>query len=121
MLVEYTADIGCIWRRNVCSGAFIHSPAISSSLTERPLRHRAQWDREIKCPSDGTEMRGLRRRNVTVDICPVCHSVWLDGDEIQKVLGRPLPGDSTFDLQKSLQTIASFMLDAMSFDVRRVP
>ena len=64
-------------------------------------------------------MRGLRRRNVTADICPVCHRVWLDGDEIQKVLGHPLPGDSTLDLPKFLQTIAGFVLDAldaMSFD-----
>lgn len=66
-------------------------------------------------------MRGLRYRNVIVDICSVCHGVWLDGDEIEKVVGRRLPGESAFDLHEVLGTIASFILNLMSLGARLVP
>ena len=38
-----------------------------------------------RCPRDGTPMRLLRFREVELDICPACHSVWLDAGEQSKV------------------------------------
>jgi len=53
-----------------------------------------------------------------MDICALCHGVWLDGDEIEKVVGHRLPGDSTFDLQKFLRTIIVFVVDVIAFAMR---
>jgi len=63
-------------------------------------------------------MRGFLRHGVTMDICALCHGVWLDGDEIEKVVGHRLPGDSTFDLQKFLRTIIVFVVDVIAFAMR---
>jgi ribosomal protein L31 len=117
-LIQYADECGSLWRCDICSGAFVHSQAISEPAAQHAVAHRAQWDREIKCPADATPMGGLRYRHVTVDICAQCHGVWLDGDEIEKAVGRRLPGDSTFDLPKFLRSIISFTGAVIAFTMR---
>ena len=117
-LIQYADENGSLWRCDICSGAFIQSSAISKPAAEHRVAHRSQWDRGIKCPADATRMRGFLRHGVTMDICALCHGVWLDGDEIEKVVGHRLPGDSTFDLQKFLRTIIVFVVDVIAFAMR---
>ena len=69
-LIQYADESGSLWRCGICSGAFFQSSVIRNAALEHRLARRAQWDREIKYPSDATKMRGLRYRNETVDISP---------------------------------------------------
>lgn len=38
------------------------------------------------CPSDSVGMEHYERFGVAVDICPMCHGVWLDGGELQMII-----------------------------------
>jgi Zn-finger nucleic acid-binding protein len=39
----------------------------------------------MQCPKCGTTMREREKGNVIIDICPSCHGVWLDADELEKL------------------------------------
>ena len=39
-------------------------------------------------------MLSFRHRGVTLDYCPRCSGVWLDGGDVQKVFGLATNGDS---------------------------
>jgi Zn-finger nucleic acid-binding protein len=55
-----------------------------STGTTRP---REEWDVEIKCPEHGEKMDCVTVNGTTIDFCPKCFGVWLDGGEIEAVLG----------------------------------
>lgn len=38
------------------------------------------------CPADGAELEVEQVSNVSVDRCPACSGVWLDGDELDLTL-----------------------------------
>lgn len=42
----------------------------------------AEKARQVICPADGTEMYNEEVGGLTIDICPVCKGIWLDGGEI---------------------------------------
>jgi Zn-finger nucleic acid-binding protein len=48
---------------------------VAAALPESPLL----------CPRDGETMRVFVYKNVELDICPACHSLWLDEGEFAKV------------------------------------
>lgn len=40
------------------------------------------------CPRDGGNLlrvKSLRNREITVDTCPTCHGLWLDGGEFRRI------------------------------------
>jgi Zn-finger nucleic acid-binding protein len=39
----------------------------------------------MKCPKDGTAMKRFPIYNINIDVCPECHGVWFDGDELMRV------------------------------------
>jgi Zn-finger nucleic acid-binding protein len=39
----------------------------------------------MQCPKCGTAMREREKGDVIIDICPNCHGVWLDADELEKL------------------------------------
>ena len=47
------------------------------------------------CPVDGTLMRVFTYRQVELDICPSCASVWLDGGELKQVAPKREPTSHT--------------------------
>src|SRR3989304_2768090 len=58
-------------------------------------RARAQAEEEKKrlkelhfmhCPKCGTQLSGESLEKVTVDVCPVCHGIWLADGELTKVV-----------------------------------
>jgi ribosomal protein L31 len=120
MLVQYTYENKSLWRCDVCSGALVYSESVASNHLH-PITRRAQWDREIQCPSDSTKMHGFRYRNVTLDVCFSCHGVWLDGDEIKKILGHAVPGDSIYDPAKILIGIMVFVGEVIGLALRFLP
>lgn len=48
---------------------------------------REEWDIDVLCPADGEKMVSQKIKGVTIDICPKCESIWLDGGEIEALLG----------------------------------
>ncbi|HZW10132.1 MAG TPA: zf-TFIIB domain-containing protein [Phycisphaerales bacterium] len=43
----------------------------------------------VYCPSDGVLMERIPAAGIEADRCPVCGGVWLDGRELERVLGVP--------------------------------
>lgn len=41
----------------------------------------------MRCPLCNVPMREVERRGVRIDVCPECRGVWLDGGELEKLLG----------------------------------
>jgi uncharacterized protein len=42
----------------------------------------------MKCPVDGTELQMAERQGVEIDYCPRCRGVWLDRNELDKIIDR---------------------------------
>ncbi|GEM82815.1 MAG: hypothetical protein KatS3mg074_162 [Meiothermus sp.] len=40
------------------------------------------------CPNCETGMNEIQRNGVHIDVCPKCRGVWLDGGELEKLLGQ---------------------------------
>ncbi|MDW8425998.1 MAG: zf-TFIIB domain-containing protein, partial [Meiothermus sp.] len=40
------------------------------------------------CPHCETGMNEIQRNGVHIDVCPKCRGVWLDGGEMEKLLGQ---------------------------------
>ena len=38
------------------------------------------------CPLDGAELIHRERHGVAIDLCPFCHGIWLDADELQAII-----------------------------------
>lgn len=42
----------------------------------------------MNCPVDGTELQRAERQGVEIDYCPRCRGVWLDRNELEKIIDR---------------------------------
>lgn len=42
----------------------------------------------MRCPNDGIKLTSTSRNGVEVDICRSCHGMWIDRDELDKILER---------------------------------
>jgi uncharacterized protein len=42
----------------------------------------------MNCPVDGTELQIAERQGVEIDYCPRCRGVWLDRNELDKIIDR---------------------------------
>ncbi len=38
------------------------------------------------CPRDKIVLNSINLKDIQIDICPLCHGVWLDADELQRIL-----------------------------------
>ncbi len=45
------------------------------------------------CPHDHSELVVSERRGVEIDYCPTCRGVWLDRDELDKIIDRSLDAE----------------------------
>lgn len=45
----------------------------------------------MQCPVDGTVLVMAERQGVEIDHCPQCRGVWLDRNELDKIIDRTLP------------------------------
>jgi Transcription factor zinc-finger len=43
---------------------------------------RAEREKEMHCPRDGTALAHRPFKDVSLDYCPTCHGVWLDSGEL---------------------------------------
>jgi hypothetical protein len=68
---------------------------IKRRLEVEAKRAHAQAEEEKKrlkelhfmhCPKCGTRLSEESLEKVTVDVCPVCHGIWLDDGELTKVI-----------------------------------
>jgi len=112
-LIEYADGGQPIWRCNICSGAFVHANAVVDGARAESPKERPFWDTEVSCPTDSAKMFAFSYRDVTVHVCASCRGVWLDGGEIEKVLGHTLPGDSTIDSAAICHMLATFIVDVL--------
>jgi Zn-finger nucleic acid-binding protein len=51
-----------------------------------PHNSNTYYHAVMHCLHDNAPMRTQTIEHITIDICPVCDSVWLDGGEIQKIV-----------------------------------
>ena len=86
-LIGHTEAARPVWHCNTCGGAFIKELPIQEFQSIGTQQAREEWDCEIKCPEHREKMTFLTVKGVTIDICPKCNGVWLDGDEIETLLG----------------------------------
>lgn len=40
----------------------------------------------MKCPKDGTQLKTMSAYDLTLDVCPQCHGVWLDAGELPRLV-----------------------------------
>lgn len=45
----------------------------------------------MRCPIDGTELQPTDKNGIEIDFCPRCRGVWLDRNELEKILERSAP------------------------------
>ncbi len=43
-------------------------------------------EQKLKCPRCQIEMKQIKREEIIVDVCSTCGGMWLDHDEIPKLL-----------------------------------
>jgi Zn-finger nucleic acid-binding protein len=43
----------------------------------------------MRCPSDGSMLRMIDRAGLDLEYCPECRGVWLERDELDKLLDEP--------------------------------
>ena len=41
---------------------------------------------DLKCPRCSVAMKKIKKSNVLIDICPDCNGMWLDDNEIYKLI-----------------------------------
>ena len=84
-------------RCNECSGTFVAGnhfreirafSAIEIHRRTRGNNSGIQTDAraELKCPKDGECMCTLSFKGVDIDVCGICHSVWFDRGELEKIV-----------------------------------
>lgn len=86
-LVEHSDTTLPVLHCNACTGAFIRGLPIHDFQSNGARQRREEWDREIVCPEHKEKMDSLTVKGVTIDICAKCGGVWLDGGEIEALLG----------------------------------
>ena len=47
----------------------------------------------MKCPSCNTDLLSADRQGVEIDFCPQCRGVWLDRDELDKIIERSISAE----------------------------
>lgn len=45
----------------------------------------------MRCPADGTSLVLMDRAGVDIEYCPDCRGVWLDRDELDKIIDSSEP------------------------------
>jgi Zn-finger nucleic acid-binding protein len=53
---------------------------------EEQERNRLRELHHLHCPKCGTTLGQERLEEVAVDICPLCHGIWLDDGELAKLV-----------------------------------
>jgi len=86
-LIEHTHKLRPVWHCNACSGAFIKVLPINEYRSNGGKQPREEWDIEICCPEHLEKMDFVTVNGVTLDFCAKCGGVWLDGGEIEALLG----------------------------------
>jgi len=53
----------------------------------------------MKCPSCNTDLLSADRQGVEIDFCPQCRGVWLDRDELDKIIERSITAEKKWHEQ----------------------
>jgi len=48
---------------------------------------------KLRCPRDNRIMKKIRKNDVIIDVCPKCNGIWLDDNEINKLVEISKKGD----------------------------
>ena len=49
----------------------------------------------MNCPIDNTVLTMSERSGIEIDFCPQCRGVWLDRGELDKIIERTSPGNTS--------------------------
>lgn len=55
-------------------------------MAEDAKKHRLKALHWMRCPKCGQELTTDSRGPVEIDLCPDCHGVWLDANELETIL-----------------------------------
>lgn len=82
----------------VCQGLFFDAGELESLVRLAHLLSEVRLDepeidaapaeevaREVLCPADGAAMSPEDLGGVTIDVCPSCRGIWLDGGELAAI------------------------------------
>ena len=64
------------------NAVFRHYEAVLLEEPDLDRVSQAEIDRVVACPADGAAMRPEVLAGTTVDRCPSCDGIWLDGGEM---------------------------------------
>lgn len=92
-LIAHSNPVRPVWYCNACSGVFIRDLPIKQLRVNGTKRPREEWDIEINCPDHNEKMDFVTVDGITIDFCPKCLGVWLDGGEIETVLGQDVSNE----------------------------
>jgi len=69
----------------------------------------------LKCPADATPMRFRSIGPVEIDLCPLCHGVWLDRGEIESLAAQtaPQPAGKSNAVVNALDTLTFIQYTAI--------
>lgn len=96
-MIEHVGSIGPAWHCNVCSGVFVKTLSVVELWAKGKKQPREEWDLVVNCPEHQGKMDFVTVNGITIDICTDCGGVWLDGGEIDVLLGLPNPGQAPSD------------------------
>lgn len=89
-LVRNRIDAIDTWRCERCEGVWLPSAIVSRVVGEAPRwPQRADTSAtDLRCPDDGTQLRAVDADGIELDLCPHCHGLWLDRDELAHIVRR---------------------------------
>ena len=87
--VDSCAGCGGVWFDKAELGPLLDkTPQQVEPLLSGDDAEDANYRRQVVCPRDGNKLlrvKSARNREVTIDACPTCQGVWLDGGEFRRI------------------------------------
>lgn len=105
--------IKAVVRCGKCAGVFVPARTVNElyGFARISSHHYATVGGEPKetrlpCPDDGRHMLQVRYKGIEIDVCPYCHGIWLDGDEVSKILRKEdAPRDNLVELHRKMENL----------------
>ena len=105
--------IKAVLRCGKCTGVFVPARTVDELYGfARISSHRhakpavGLTEARLGCPNDGRQMMELNYKGVNIDVCVSCHGIWLDGDEVGKILSKAkTPRDNLLELDRRMENL----------------
>lgn len=88
-IVEGVSAMSC----SKCKGVWLdykHLLALGIGKDKREKITPVEGASALKCPSDQHQLVTIKHHKVEIDICPSCHGIWFDRDEVSKTIDEQI-------------------------------